>query len=117
MPIETIPPTRWRDFLDSFNRVHRGWLITVDSPAGIGLLMRDVPLASILFEDEDIVIEAAMDRQHVDHVVKGPVALRLERTADGADRQLEIVGNEGNVVRVRFRSAIRPELVDGIVNL
>lgn len=117
MPIETIPPTDWRNFLDSFSRVHRGWLTTVDSPTGVGLLMRDVPLASILFEDGDIVIETAMDRQHADHVVKRPVALRLERTADGADRQLEIVGNEGNVVRVRFRSAIRPELVDGIVRL
>ena len=76
--------------------------------------MRDVPLASTLFEDGDIVIETAMDRQHADHVVNGPVAMRLERTADGADRQLEIVNNnEGNVVRVRFGSAVRPELVDG----
>jgi hypothetical protein len=117
MPTEVIPKTRWRDFLDSFNRVHRGWLITVDSPTGAGLLMRDVPLASILFEDGDIVIEAAMDRQHVDHVVQDVVALRLERTAAGADRHLEIVRNEGDIVRVRFRSAIRPELVDGIVSV
>lgn len=115
MPTETISRLRWRDFLDSFNRVHRGWLVTVESPTGVGVLMRDVPLASILFEDGDVVIETAMDRQHTDHVVNDPVAMRLERTADGADRQLEIVDNEGNVVRVRFRSAVRPELVDGIV--
>ena len=114
MSIETIPKGRWREFLDSFNRVHRGWLMTVEAVNGVGVLMHDVPLASILFEAGDIVIEAAMDRQHSDHVVRNPVAIRVERTSDGAHQQVEIARADGVIVRVRFRSAIRPELVDGI---
>lgn len=117
MPTETIPKGRWRDFLDSFNRVHRGWLVTLESPNGPGVLMRDVPLASILLDRGDIVIEAAIGGQHVDHVVPNPTTLRLERTAEGADRQLDIISHDGGVARVRFRTAIRPELVDGIASL
>jgi len=30
-----------------------------------------------------------MDREHADHVVNGPIAIRLERTADGADQHVE----------------------------
>lgn len=114
MPIETIPRPQWREFLESFTRVHRGWLVTVYSTTAACVLMREVPLASVLSEDGDIVIEAAMNRQHTDHVVERAVTLRLERTDDGADRQLEIVGAGGEVVQVRFRSPVRPELVNGI---
>lgn len=114
MSIETIPKSRWSEFLEGFSRVHRGWLMTVEAAEGVGVLMHDVPLASIIFERGDIVIEAAKDRQHTDHVVSKPVTLRVERTAEGADQQIEFADADGGVVRVRFRSAIRPELVDGV---
>lgn len=114
MPFEIIPRPQWRAFLESFSRIHRGWLVTVSSTTAAGVLMREVPLASVLSENGDIVIAAALKRQHTDHVVERPVTLRVERTADGADRQLEIVGADGEVVQMRFRSAVRPELVDGI---
>ena len=116
MATEVIPPTRWREFLDGFSRAHRGWLVTVDSAEGPGVMMRDVPLAAILVDDGDIVIETAMDRQHTDHVVRDPVAIRLERADDGAERQIEIASGEGGLVRVRFRSAVPPELVNGVAS-
>jgi hypothetical protein len=112
MPVETLTKRQWREFLDTFNRVHRGWLMTVS--AGDRVLMHDVPLASIVFENDEIFIEAAMDRQHTDHVVSNPAALRIERTPEGADQQLEILAASGELVRVRFRSAVRSELVDGV---
>jgi hypothetical protein len=117
MAIEIIPPDHWREFLDSFNRVHRGWLVSVESPNGPGMLIREVPLASILLDDGNIVIGTARDREHTDHVVPNPATIRVERTPDGADQLLEIIAHDGGTVRVRFRTAIRPELVDGIAGL
>jgi hypothetical protein len=114
MPVQTVTKGQWREFLDTFNRVHRGWLMTVSS-AGREL-MHDVPLGSIVFDKDEIVIEAAMDRQHTDHVVSNPAALRIERTPEGADQMLEILGSGGELVRVRFRSAVRSELVDGVAD-
>ena len=117
MPIEVIPEAHWREFLDSFNRMHRGWLVCVDSPNGPGVLMREVPLASILLDEGNIVIDTARDREHTDHVVPDLVSICVERTPEGADQQLEIIARDGRVVRVRFRTAIRPELVDGVAGL
>ena len=76
------------------------------------MLMRDVPLASILLDDGNIVIGTARDREHTDHVVPNPATMCVERTPEGADKQLEIIARDGGTVRVRFRTAIRPELVD-----
>lgn len=114
MPTEVIPRNRWSDFLDGFNRVHRGWLVTVESSGGV--LVREVPLASVVLDDEDVVVETAKDRQHTDHVVRKATDIRVERAGDGADRYLEITGLDEGRVRVRFRTAVRPELVDGIAS-
>jgi hypothetical protein len=114
MSIEIVPPARWREFLDSFNRVHRGWLVNVEASNRPGILMCDVPLGSIQLDEGNIVIDTGRGRDHTDHVVAKPATMCVERTPDGADKQLEIVSRDGRTVRVRFRTAIRPELVDGI---
>jgi hypothetical protein len=114
MAVAQIPRSRWREFLDSFNRVHRGWLISVHAGSNASAFMHDVPLASVEADEDDIVVCAVRGREHTDHRVSRVAALRLEQTPDGADRQLEIVPESGDIVRVRFRSAIRSELVDGV---
>ena len=43
------------------------------------MLMRDVPLASILLDDGNIVIGTARDREHTDHVVPKTRRLIEER--------------------------------------
>jgi hypothetical protein len=51
--------------------------------------------------------------QQVVHV-RAPVALSVDETAAGAIRELEIVGEDGERVRVRFRATQLPEMLDGI---
>jgi hypothetical protein len=78
------------------------------------LLMRLVPLVGISEDGGRIVITAGFNRQHVDHVIERPVALRREHTADGIDVGLDIDDDEGESVRLRFRSAVPPQLVDAV---
>jgi hypothetical protein len=117
MASEHIPPAFWREFLTSFSRMHAGWLVDVDFQPATDprlTLMHQVPLVGIADDDGRIVITAGLNRQHVDHVVERPVSVRREHTPEGVDVGLDIDSEGGESVRVRFRSAMRPELVDGI---
>jgi hypothetical protein len=58
------------------------------------------------------VAAAAGDTSHADRIA-GAVTLRVDRAAEGVERGLEIGSQGGEVFRVRFRSAVPPELVDG----
>jgi hypothetical protein len=117
MPFETIPRGRWREFLDDFNRMHGGWLVTVDTAAPrqpAQTVLTGVPLLGVCVDPDRFVIASVRDGSHADHVIDRPVRLRVERTRGGADRGLEIDTAGGEHVTVRFRSAILPEMVDGI---
>ena len=117
MPTETIPRNRWRDFLDEFSRAHEGWLVTVETVSGRSLpavLMHDVPLLGVTEDRGGFVIATSGDSSHTDKIVEHVTAVRVDRTDDGAERALELESAKGGLLRIRFRSAMRPELVDGM---
>jgi hypothetical protein len=51
-----------------------------------------------------------------DRIVERPTHVRVDRAPDGTERGLEIENASGDLVRLRFRTAIAPELVDGIAS-
>jgi hypothetical protein len=118
VPGEIIARNRWREFLEGFSRAHAGWLVTVEAISGRAApatVVHDVPLIGISDDDGRVVIAMGADNSHSDRIVDEPVNVRVERAPDGTERGLEIENADGDLVRLRFRTPMPPELVDGIV--
>jgi putative phosphoribosyl transferase len=117
-----IPVGEWPQFLATFGGAHRSWLATIErvrpgAPPAVEAVNR--PLASVATDIGargvtaiDIAVQDASSQQVVH--VRAPVALSVDETAAGAIRELEIVGEDGERVRVRFRATQLPEMLDGI---
>jgi hypothetical protein len=117
-----IPMSQWTDFLDEFSRTHRAWLATVDSvPPGNGVDARPIerPLRSVAPDIQanrivsvDIRFQEDGERSSVH--IPAPIALRVDETAEGTARAVEIVDLDGRSTRIRFRSAPPSEMLDGV---
>lgn len=116
MTTTEIPRDQWVTFFDGFNRRHKGWLVTTEMLGEVEA--RLLPLEGITPElrvggdQMEIVVGNKVDA-HLSHTVTSPTHVYLSQTAEGADELLEIRSGAGSVV-VRFRSAILPEMVDGL---
>jgi len=122
MPTREIQSKEWVRFFDSFSNRHRGWLVTLeimDPEIGDQTKARDLPLEGITTElnergpdNIEIVVGSQPDRQ-VSETIVNPKEVWIKSSDEGADEVLEIKG-EKETVLIRFRSAILPELVDGL---
>jgi uncharacterized protein DUF5335 len=116
-----IPRPDWSRFLDEFSRAHRGWLMTVEeeSPEGRRELVREVPLSGVSAalggSRSDITIIAGPRETEWTHRIDFPAALRLKKTPDGAEAGIEADSAGGMRTTIRFRSAVLPETVDGML--
>jgi hypothetical protein len=115
----------WAEFLDGFSRQHEGWLVTVEvlgEEIGAQVEAQELPLEGITAElksgGEDVItiILAGDSRERVTHNILGPTHVRIEQTESGADMTLQIESSNGVTTLVRFRSAMLPEMVDGLVS-
>ena len=122
MPTQEIQRNEWVSFFDSFSRRHRGWLVTVeimDPEIGDQTEARDLPLEGITAElnergtDQIEIIVGNQADNHVSNSVVAPKQVWLKSSDEGADEVLEIKRENGTVL-IRFRSAVLPELVDGL---
>lgn len=120
-----IPRDEWIEFFDGFSRQHEGWLAAVEvfgADIGAQVEARELPFAGITAEfkgsGENMISlllgEEAED--HVTHTISRPTHVRLEQTAEGANAALQIESADGTTTLLRFRSAVLPEMVDGIVS-
>jgi hypothetical protein len=125
MSTREIPRDEWVAFFDSFSRQHEGWLASVEVfglEFGAQEEAHELPLRGIIADlkggDDDTISIIAGDRpeDHVTHTVVAPKRVRLEETAEGGHRALEIVAASGVTTLLRFRSAVLPEMVDGVVS-
>src|SRR5437764_2122926 len=125
MPTREIPREEWNAFFEVFSKQHEGWLATVEvlgRDIGAQEEAHELPLVGITADskggDADavsiIVGKAAED--HITHTITQPAHVRLEQTESGADEALQIEGVDGVTTLLRFRFAMLPELVDGIVS-
>lgn len=122
MPTREIQRNEWVSFFDSFSSRHRGWLATVeimDPEIGDQTEARDLPLEGITAElnergpDQIEIIVGNQADRHVSNTVVDPKQVWLKSSDEGADEVLEIK-RENETVLIRFRSAMPPELVDGL---
>lgn len=127
-----IPLTQWKRFCEQFGGQHRGWLVTISvlSPElasqvddvleapGAEIVARDVSLQELRLGEERglliLRIEAGEGKLRITHQVASPERLELVQTDEGAHRGLRIDSAAGTTV-LRFRSAVAPESVDGLL--
>ena len=124
MATQEISHDEWTTFLDRFSRQHEGWLVTLEVFApdiGAQEEARELPLEGISAAAKDsepktIAISVGKTPQdHVTHTITEPTRVWLEQTSEGANAALEIESADGAKTLLRFRSALPPEMVDGVV--
>ncbi|MCI0489249.1 MAG: DUF5335 domain-containing protein [Blastocatellia bacterium] len=123
MPTEEIPRDEWVAFFDSFSHRHEGWLVTIEvfgADLGDQIQARDLPLEGITAELDDdgggeiLILAGRKPDSHISHTVSAPARVWLKQTRQRADEVLDIESEDMRVL-IRFRSALPPEMVDGIV--
>lgn len=123
MSVREIPESQWQDFLAQFSRGHRAWLATVDrvhagAPGQVEAVERPLDSVTLHVRARRVVaidIWFQEDSQLREPIrVDAPVTIRVDETAEGAARGLEIQDEDGDFTRIRFRAAPLPEALDGI---
>ena len=95
----------WKSFLEAFARQHHGWLVNIDDS-------EPQPLDDVRVNGRDIEIRAGSVTRRIPGVTA--VAVAASDFDDTAIEHVEIAnGNER--LTIRFRAAINPELVDGVM--
>jgi len=116
-----IPREEWLEFFDTFSGQHEGWLTRIE-------VVRDgvpteVPVRELPFErisadlkDKEQAISICLGERMEECVnIDQPERVKLEQTAEGADRALEIDSADGRKTMVRFRTTVLAENVDGLI--
>jgi hypothetical protein len=125
METREIPRDEWRSFFDIFSRQHEGWLAKLEvfgQELDVQHERREFPLKAISLtstadNSEAITIELGqLLEDHVKHTVIEPTHVWLMRTSAGANAALKIESADKTKTMLRFRSAVLPELVDGVVD-
>jgi hypothetical protein len=124
MTTQEIPREEWHKFFGAFSRQHEGWLATLEIFApdvGAQEEAHELPLEGISISSEGsgrtaIAINLGKTTEnHVTHTVTKPEHVWLEQTSGGANAALEIESEDQSKALLRFRSALPPEMVDGVV--
>ena len=120
-----IPRAEWAEFLDTFSRQHEGWLVNVEvlsAEVGAQVEAEEKPLEGITAElrggggDSISITVGRTPAGRVTHNIQAPTHVRVEQAESGADMALQIESSGGTTTLVRLRSAMLPEMVDGVVS-
>lgn len=120
MSIRPIAPDLWSAELDSFSRQHQGWLVSIKTRTSGGdsaVEVHDMPLQGVSLishGSSDIAVAVGDAERHLEHDIHDVVALRLDQTAEEAERALLIDARDGSTTTIEFRSPMRAEEVDGL---
>jgi hypothetical protein len=115
-----VPHNEWDQFLQSFTRRHRGWLVSIetyDLQTAESVASRYAPLESVELDLEDknnprINVVVRDGQMVIKRILFQPSDLMVQISEDGKEESLRIV-SVNTVTTVRFRVTTSPELVDG----
>ena len=118
-----IAREEWAQRLNEFTAIHEGWLVSLDvlgPKIGARPEIRHLPLVGVSADrvDHDGTITVSVARsatEHLSHIVHAVTRICVERSDEGADAALQIESADGTRTILRFRVAVLPETVDGIV--
>ena len=119
MPIQEIPREQWQEFFEGYSGRHEGWLVTLEifnRDTAQRISARRLRLKSInadMDANPMIVILAEDETAGVSQLIRHPSRVVMTQNEVGADEGIEIESD--NILCVmRFRTAVLPELVDGV---
>jgi hypothetical protein len=122
MPTQEIPREEWQRFFNIFSRQHEGWLATLEvfaKDVGAQVEVDELPLEGVSLESDNsetiAVSFAKSPDDHINHMIDKPSHVWLEQTGEGANAALEIQSEDNSKTLLRFRAAVPPEFVDGVV--
>jgi hypothetical protein len=111
MTTRDIPRSNWRTELDSFSRQHEGWIVRVrvtDRDGQARVEADNLPLQGVSATtpggDSVAVSVGQSPDDHVTHEITRPVAIAIEKSADGAERAISIRADDGSTTMVEFRA-------------
>jgi Family of unknown function (DUF5335) len=119
-----IPRQDWISFFDSFSLQHDRWLVSLElSAVGPDLQVQahDIPLQGISADLKEPGADTIMIRVgsaaggYLTHWIRHPARVILEQTPEGADIAIVIESGRGASSRLRFRSPLLAEQLDGIL--
>jgi hypothetical protein len=105
--------SNWTFFFTGFNRLHEGWLVTVeqlDERLGAQTIARDMAFEGIVASDGAITLMVGeTPGRHISHTVRHPLHVLLDegRVDFGFGEALEIVAADGGRTLVRFAAPRR----------
>lgn len=114
MRTKQILTNDWRRTLDTLSRSYDGALVSLEIVGGdVGAEeeFRDQPLRGITSDRSGVTVQIAS----LDHHVARPQKLRIVESEEGAVMAIEIEDADGMHSFLRFRSPMRPELLDPAV--
>lgn len=130
MSTREIPRDEWASFFDAFSRQHEGWLAGLEIfAAELGaqeeaheLPFEGITLAAAASDGSEegprgVTVTINLGKtpeDHVSHTILEPTHIWLEQTAEGANAALEIESTDETKTLLRFRHAMRPDMVDGV---
>ncbi len=124
---ELVPSELWAEFCRNFTRQHRGWLVTVEHGAAGGEVrgsdrssppiaeFRSLELAGNGPRRQLYITTAGRPGAEQLSTVRQPVRIWFEQTQTGGHRGVRIEGSAGETLVLRFRTAPRPETLDGLI--
>ncbi|MGH9905777.1 MAG: DUF5335 family protein [Pyrinomonadaceae bacterium] len=124
MATQEITQEDWPTFFNRFSRQHEGWLATLEvfgAEFGAQRQARELPFEGISLTSQQSGAETITvnlgktSDDHLSHTIGVPTRVWLQQTSEGANAALEIESADGAKTLLRFRSALLPEMVDGIV--
>src|ERR1700737_3078737 len=101
MSTRTIPLEKWKSFFDAFTRQHHGWLVTIGDAA-------PEPLERVSADGRNIEVRAGSSHYRLPNTTTVVVT-----TADNDETAIDHL--EIDHLTIRFRAAINPQLVDGVM--
>jgi hypothetical protein len=117
-----IRPEDWRSFLDTFSRQHLNWRVTIEIAGenGVRVEATELRLKAVNLDTTHgrsrAYIEVGEPAEHyLTHMIEYPTRVRFKRTATGEHAGLEISSADGTTTWVRFRVAMKPEMLDGLL--
>jgi hypothetical protein len=117
MSVKPIPRESWSSFAEAFARQHEGWLVTIERHSGrkTRVVASDQPLQDlVIFEDQAVVRSGVLAEANVEELPElSDVRVAAPHGNPAAIDSIELIGGD-EVMTIRFRTAIAPELVDGV---
>jgi hypothetical protein len=109
----------WTSFFDAFSRTHQGWLMkltVLDPKLGAQMEALELPLQGVVADARggNITIMLGKRPTDVEHAVRNARRVWVELGDDDAEAAVEIESADGTKAILEFRSAVLPEMVDGL---